>query len=375
MFAKRLTNQMAGLVCLFVLVMTQAEMVMARETPTSLRQRIIDGLNLTPEQEEWINTSPEGRRGLGEQIGERGGRELAKEMGMEAVFDGTSGKGIPQGPDQVYRAKNGRIAVFETKANSSPKNKGYGYIQGSVEHTLKSAEYVLKSNRASEAQKRAAREILKAAANGKLDVYIIRTYHVQGKITKTIIEQMVHCTKVHQEMAKTIIEALEKSGFWAYNKKDKTAGGVPPKQPEKTPKQPKNNPQTKGAEKPAAGAKGASKALRAGSVGIGIAIDGGFRGYHSYKVEEAFKSGTITENERLVAHGENAAGAVGGWCGAAAGGKGGAIAGAALGSFFGPIGTGVGGVVGGIGGALCGYMAGDAAASKGAQYLLEDKES
>lgn len=365
MTIKHATNKTVLILCLVVLVLILASTVVARETPEMVRQQVIQGMKLTPEQEEWINTSPEGRRGLGEQIGERGGRELAREMGMEAIFDGTSGKGIPQGPDQVYRARNGHIAVFETKANSSPKNKGYGFVQGSVEHTLKSAEYVLKSSRASEAQKRAAREILKAAANGKLDVYIIRTFHVQGKITKTVIEQVMRCSKMHQAMAKSIIEALESCGIYVYGRVGKKAGGVP------ATTTPSTKP-AKGAPKPGAGTKASTKILRSAGVGIGIALDGGVRCVQSYNVEQAYKEGRITDNERLVAHGENAAGAVGGWCGAAAGGKAGTAAGAALGSFFGPIGTAVGGVTGGLTGAVCGYMAGDATASTGVRFVLEE---
>lgn len=372
----------------------------ARETMEAPRQVPAQAVRLTPEQEVWRNTGLEGRRTLGEQIGEQGGRNLAKEMGLEPLFDGITGKAIPQGPDQVYLGKNGRVSVFETKANSSPKNAGYGYVQGSIEHTLKSAEYVLKSTRASEVQKRAARAILKAAAQGKLDVYIVRTFHVQGKVTRTIIEQLVQGAEAHQALAKGIIASLEKSGI-SIRAKDtgKSTNGVSAKlSPARIGKKVGEGKMpgggTNGSVKtapaipkavPVAGKTGAGPAVQtvssgvgntvktvAKSAGIGIAVDVGVRTYHGYQVEQEYKEGHITGNERMVAHGENIAGCVGGWGGAVVGAKGCATAGAALGSFFGPIGTGVGTVAGGIIGAVGGYMAGDAVASAGARGLLKE---
>lgn len=364
-------NQAAKVVCLFVLVMTLAATAAARETAGYAQKT---SAQTTPEQKEWLDASPEQRRTLGEQIGERGGRDLARKMGLEPLFDGAQGKGIAQGPDQVYRAKDGAIHVFETKANSSPLNTGYGYTQGSVEHTLKSAEKVLRSPKASEAQKRAAKAILRAATEAKLKVSVVQTRHILGKVTGTGIIKEAVCGPQHIEIAKKIIEALANTGINIQEPASaiKTAMNAAPIKTKSA--NAARNTSRAGAGKTnmvKGVAKKTTKVISRSSV-IGIGVDAAVRGYRVYSIEQAYANGQMSDNQRIVAHGENVAGCVGGWTGAATGAKGGALVGAAIGSFFGPIGTGVGSVAGGISGAVGGYMAGDALGSASARAVLEE---
>lgn len=137
---------------------------------------------LDPAQRAWLKATPEQRRGLGEAIGEQGGRDTARRMGHTVVFDGRD-KGIAQGPDQVYVGRDGRVHVFECKANDAPLNHAYGHRQGTVEHAVESARRVLRSSKASPAQREAARRVLEAAENSTLDVHVVRTRHVLGKPT------------------------------------------------------------------------------------------------------------------------------------------------------------------------------------------------
>jgi hypothetical protein len=162
----------------------------------------------TPMQEKWLKSTTQERILLSEQVGEQGAREFAQRNGLKAIFDGTKGKGIPQGLDQVYFNKHGGITVLEAKANGSPLNRGYGYMQGSIEHTLKSAEHMLKSPKASPLQKRAAQLVIEAAAKGqnRLTVQVVRTYHVLGKTSNIVAENVASSGSQHQKLAQEIIK-------------------------------------------------------------------------------------------------------------------------------------------------------------------------
>ncbi len=156
----------------------------------------------------WRNATPEERVKISEQIGEYGARMKAKEQGLTPIFDGSIGKTIPQGPDQVYfNPKTGEVHVFECKANSSPLNFGYGYKQGTVEHTIKSAEAILNNPKASPLQKESARRIINAAAEGKLKISTVRTQHQLGKIVNVIIENTQSSQPNTIKMAQDILRS------------------------------------------------------------------------------------------------------------------------------------------------------------------------
>ena len=77
----------------------------------------------------------------------------------------------------------------------------------------------------------------------------------------------------------------------------------------------------------AAGSKLATAAKVAG--GAAVVIDVGVRGYDAYHVEQRYRSGEISNHDRVKAHAKNAGGFVGGWTGAWAGAEAGMLAGGA----------------------------------------------
>lgn len=80
----------------------------------------------TERQEAWLSASLQGRVKIAEAIGEEGARELARAKGYERLCDGL-GKVLSQGPDQVYRASDGRIVVIEAKGGSGQLGHAYGF--------------------------------------------------------------------------------------------------------------------------------------------------------------------------------------------------------------------------------------------------------
>ena len=94
------------------------------------------------------------------------------------------------GFDQVYR-DGPRIKVVEAKGGSSPLKTYRGYEQGTIEYTKGVAEWTLRSPSTSAEEKKPLRQILKAAREGRLDVEVVRTEHVQGRPVSTRVEKIV----------------------------------------------------------------------------------------------------------------------------------------------------------------------------------------
>ena len=379
---------------------------------------------LTPAQKEWLEATDQERKILGKRIGENGARQYAHEQGWEPIFDG-NGRKIPQGPDMVYQdPKTGKVIVVEAKGGTSPLGRGYGYEQGTPEWAVKSAEQVLHNPNASAAERRAAEAVIKAAAEGNLEVHTVRTEHVLGEPKPPKVEKIAKCTPEAQRLAKEIGKrygilepagAGQKTGSATSRKPgagetsasegqasrptNGKLNGTPPTSRQYQESQGHNS--LEGGMKSASrqvqkatqaleqasrsGSKAAQQAAkgcaiqRAPGMGglkvlgvIGMAVDGYTRGYDAYQTEQAYRSGQITEAERNKAHAKNVAGAAGGYAGGAAGGWGGAAAGAAIGTAICPgIGTAIGGAIGGIAGALGGYWAGEKAAETAVEALMK----
>lgn len=302
-------------------------------------------------RETWLNASPEVRTRLGEQIGEAGGRQLAERMGLKALFDGSAGKTNPQGFDQVYRASDGTVHVFECKANSSvigkPTYTG-GYAQGTPEHAVKASERLLASVSASEAQRSAARAVVEAAAEGRLQTHLVRTRHLLGEVTGTVVEQHLNCTDEAMRLARALRASFPELAPAKVGDSLAEAGGVMVKYcvPGKIRKIP---------------------GLAGPTIVIGLAADSYQRYEDAQAVEAAYESGAITREECAEAHARTAGEMAGGWAGAAAGATAGAIAGASLGAWGGPIGSAIGAFTGGAIGGVGGYLAGESAGG----YLAE----
>lgn len=306
----------------------------------------------------WIKAGDQGRIQLAEEIGEEGAERLAKQKGWTKLL-GKEMKtpGHTQGFDQVWESSDGKIHVVEAKGGGSPLGKGYGYPQGSPEWAVEAAKSTLKSPVATEAEKAVARNVIEAAADGRLEVNTIRTKHVDGKPLKTTMEYLEKSTSKSIELAKEILKNLKAVLF-------KPA----PKSPETPDPNPSQNKQTSESLKVKAAEKAlnsTSKLKTLGKVlgGVGVAVDVGIRVNDAVNVEKDFKAGNISNKERMKSHTKNGARMVGGWGCALTGGYGGSMAGAAIGSIFPGPGTAIGGTIGGIVGSIGGYFGGEEAAN------------
>ncbi|MBQ2621474.1 MAG: hypothetical protein IJF84_09080 [Thermoguttaceae bacterium] len=366
------------------------------------------------------------KRLISEEIGERGAKDFARNRGWEPILTkAEKSTGHPQGFDQVWKGVDGKIHVIEAKGGESRPSGN----QGTSKWCVEAAEKTLKNHAATEAEKSAARTVLEAASKGKLDIYVVRTSHVQGAAGNTICKSVEECTEEATRLAKELLSRNAVHGFEsgaeAFSRNaSKTVEAAesarysgswnspvyerPVYEPElpsirsEYPVEASSNSlgntmksttrsneaaaergaaraaeaASKGVTKAAKGAtKTLTKATTAAEVatGIGVVVDAGLRIKDSYDIEQKYSQGEIDNHERVVGHVKNGAGMAGGWGGAAAGGyagaTGGAAAGAAVGSVVPVVGTAiggaVGGVVGGIGGAIGGYIFGEKAAEAG----------
>lgn len=358
---------------------------------------------------EWMNADDAQKKQIAEEIGEKGARDYAQRAGYKTIFDGR-GRMLPQGPDQVYfDPKTGEIVVIEAKGGTSALCNAYSYPQGTPQWAVKSAEKVLHSSNASAAEKQAAARIVEAARTGKLRVEVIRTPHILGTPKPPVLEPLNITANDFREAAKLAEEIGQRYRLngWAVreagegtSRGPKTPakrvlqaaeeGGVPMKQSGQVPRAAMAAEQAAGksVRGTSQGVKAAAAEVRAASEAASVvrglnraakvagpaaaAVDAGTRVYESYKVEESYRKGTITEQERNLEHAKNAAGFAGGWAGAWVGGKVCGTAGAAIGTAVCPgLGTAIGGAVGGVAGAVGGYFAGEKMAEAGTEAIMK----
>ncbi len=339
--------------------------------------------NATAAQRQWLAASPEQRIKLAEDLGEEGARAMAKKQGLKPLMNGL-GKTLPQGPDQVYRAADGVVHVFEAKGGSSQIGRAYGYPQGSSEWAVKSAERVFRSGKATAAERQAAKAILDAAAKGKLEVHVVRTSHVLGEPTTTVVQQSVRCTDDAARLAQSALDDLARAGVQATD--DATRVGVNlADDAGRAGVSTVDDAARAGANvtddlaragnavsKVGNVAKGAAKVAAKVAVPVAVAFDLGFRIEDGMDTEDRFQAGEITQQEREIEHAKNAAGMAGGWAGAFVGAKLGGAGGAAAGSCVAPgPGTAIGGVAGAVAGGVAGYFGGEAAAEAGAEWAVD----
>jgi len=303
----------------------------------------------TPRQQEWLQATLEQRVRLAEEIGEQGARQLAHSKGWQAVFDGSE-KSIPQGLDQVYRDADGFVHVVEAKGGGSQLGHAYGHPQGSSEWAVEAAKRTIRSNRASVAEKEAAKAVVEAAAKGKLQVHVVRTGHVLGEPTAAVLKQSVGTSEAAAKAAETALDDLARAVLPITDDAARAA---------------------KNAVSAAAAGGTVTRTVAKGAVIVGVVVDGGFRVYDGIETERRFASGQITIQSREIAHARNIAGMAGGWAGAAAGAKLGSLGGGAAGSCVAPgPGTAIGGVLGGVAGGVAGYIGGEAAAEAAAEWAV-----
>jgi hypothetical protein len=304
----------------------------------------------TARQQAWLNASVNQRVKIAEQLGEDGARVFAEAKGWHPLFDGTF-RGVVQGPDQVYQAADGAVHVIEAKGGSGQLGRGYGYAQGSSEWAVESAKQVLRNPAASEAERRGAALVLKAAAKGNLQVHVVRTSHVLGEPTAAVLEQTVKSTDEAARLAASGLDDLSRNTAQIVDDVARASDD---------------------AARAVSTGRTVLRATAKVAVPLAVAADGGLRIRDGLQTERQFQAGEISEEEREVAHAKNAAGMAGGWGGALAGAKLGTIGGGAAGSAVAPgPGTVVGGIAGGIAGGVAGYVAGEAAAEAAAEWAVE----
>lgn len=346
------------------------------------------------QQQKWLNASPEERVKIAEQIGEEGARQYAHQQGWKPIFEGHN-RTMPQGPDLIYwDNKRGKVVVLEAKGGTSPINRGYGYEQGTPEWAVKSAESVIHNPKASVEYKAANRMVIEAAQKGNLKVGVVRTEHVMGIPKGTRLEMVASCTpeaqRIAQEVAKKyqMTEPFDMEGYSGRG----TSSGI-----KKATQQVSRNSkelQTVGrgmqrttttqraasrsidaAEDALSAAKGTSKGLSAAGKYAGpvaVVAEAGLSIHRSYEIEEAYKRGEISEQQRNRAHVKNLAQTGGGAAGAYVGTEAGAAIGAGIGTAICPgIGTAIGGIVGGLLGGFGGSWAGEKAAGATVDAIME----
>ncbi len=333
--------------------------------------------------DKWLKATPQERVRIAEEIGELGARRYADAKGWKPLLDGTK-KALSQGVDQVYETADGMIRVIEAKGGTSALGKGYGYQQGSSEWAVKAAERVLKSSKATAAERQAAQRILKAASEGKLIVDVVRTEHVLGVPTRAICEQSTAVTAEARSMAKTVLEAIKqeagaglKSSSKVLSEVDDVARGAARglQTESKAASEAAERVVARGLESSIDDVGGAAAGKLLPKLGkaagpAAVALDVGIRAYDASKVEEQYKRGEISSRERAELHAANAGGFVGGWAGAYAGGQAAAVVAAPVAAATGPFAPLVeGGAV--VVGALVGYVTGDAVGQAAGKAVVD----
>ena len=300
----------------------------------------------TARQQQWLNATTEQRVRLAESLGDEGARVYAKSKGWGSLWNGMD-RGIPQGLDQVYRDADGTIHAIEAKGGTSQLGHAYGHPQGTSEWAVESAKRMLRSPKASAAEKTAADAVVKAAARGNLSVHVVRTSHVLGEPTAAVLQQTVKVSDIAQKIAQSALGGVTTASL-------QTANGTARI--------------TDDAVRTAANTSSTTTALKVvakGAAVAGVAIDGGLRIRDGLETERKFASGEITVREREVSQAKNAAGMAGGWGGATGGAWAAGAAVAPVAAMTGPgapVVEGVAVVAGGVGGFICGEAAANSAA-------------
>lgn len=190
---------------LFVLALTTLNALPARSAVSSLN------LPLTPrEQAErlWMLTKPETANRLfpstnarfypyiqrayrnapqyvkkfpSEKAGEQGAARFAAKHGWIKLL-GATDKFFPQGPDSVYwDHQSGLVRVLEAKGGTATPNFFFDSRQGTNQHSIRSAEGVLKSSKAPRLEKMAAAQTIVAAQERRLVTGVVSTLLDDGK--------------------------------------------------------------------------------------------------------------------------------------------------------------------------------------------------
>ena len=150
---------------------------------------------------------------ISEELGERGAEKLCQEKGWTPLLrKSDKSPKHRQGVDQVWQSSDGKYQVIEakgiTKGDSIHLSKNrFGHKEGTSEWVIDALQDTLKSNSASETEKRIARQTLEAARKGDMNIHVISTQHVLGKPETPIWHSMNPCSEEASLMASRVIES------------------------------------------------------------------------------------------------------------------------------------------------------------------------
>jgi hypothetical protein len=272
-----------------------------------------DVVVLTERQREWMRADYAQRVRMAEQMGEIGAREFARSRGLIALSSDPQ-RGVRQGLDQIYRTPQGNIVAIEAKGGGSRVGKYFGYVQGTAEHAVASSEHIVMRPGIDAKVKTAHMEVLRAAAENRLEVNVVRTRHVFGEPVTTALESQMQSSQNAGEMARKALKKLPAAP---------KSPVLPPRGPVSEPRNDRKPTAVTGTVHPnQTTGKGlpklsstTAKALKAG----GAVADVGLRIAAAVETESRHAAGEITDKEREAAHMRNVTSMVGGWGGASAG--------------------------------------------------------
>jgi hypothetical protein len=149
-------------------------------------------LQLADRRSEYVAAALAGDLGkkllIAEEIGMAGAEQYARKTGCEILHLGKARQG--PGFDLVVRDGN-RIKHIEAKGGESPIKMYHGYLQGTPDYTRAVAKDTLARSSTSNEEKAVAHEVLKAMDEGRLDIEVVRTRHVQGTPKPVKVESAV----------------------------------------------------------------------------------------------------------------------------------------------------------------------------------------
>ena len=334
----------------------------------------------TPRQRAYLAAALPERTAYIEAIGEDGARAYARSKGWKPICDGSTAR-FKYGADLFYLDPDGvTVHAVEAKGGSSQLGRAYGYRQGTPEWAVAAAENCIKSTKATTLERESARMVLQAAERGTLRTHVIRTRHILGEPTVTVLEGATTSTASTSRIASAIRGNLLARGIDLSkpisgpiaieantNLSSSAVSGRIATGESQTGGLRRGSAQVRRLGRSAAASRASPRqswtvgriAGRA-IVPIAIAIDAGVRASDSAEIERRYSTGEIDHVQRRGAHARNWGGMAGGWAAGSALGWVGTSAGAALGTAVFPgVGTAIGAGVGGLAGGVAGYMVGD----------------
>ena len=128
----------------------------------------------------YLTASLNDRTAIAQTIGEEGVERYAAGQGLRTLL-GPRGHSSPVGPDSVFWNRlSGKVRVLEAKGGSSALKWTYGSLQGTNANAIRSAGGMLSRSGASGSEMLQAARVIRAAQNGHLETYVVRTSHVLG---------------------------------------------------------------------------------------------------------------------------------------------------------------------------------------------------